>query len=283
MAALEFVKMHGLGNDFVVIDARERSVALSPDRIRALADRHRGIGFDQIMIIGDSQTADASLTMANADGAPVGACGNGTRCVASLLLDESKRESITLETASGLVAAYRTAARDTTVDMGPARTDWQEIPLAHAMDTLHLDVSIETSAGALRDPVGVNMGNPHAVFFVDDPARYDLGGFGRELEHHAAFPQGANISLASVNGGDITLRVWERGVGLTLACGTAACAALVAAARRGLCGRRAAVHLPGGLLEIVWRAEDDHVLMTGPVAKSFSGSVDPDRLGSVAP
>ena len=282
MGALNFTKMHGLGNDFVVIDARGRQIQLSEERIRALADRHRGIGFDQIMIIGDSPNADAGLTMANADGAAVGACGNGTRCVGAILLDEFKRDVVSIETVTGLVTASRGADGATTVDMGPARLTWQEIPLAMAMDTLHLDLAIDTDAGRLSDPVGVNMGNPHAVFFVDDPRRYGLDQFGRSLERHALFPEGANISLASVEGKDITLRVWERGVGLTLACGTAACATLVAAARRGLCGREATVHLPGGPLGIVWRADDDHVLMTGPVAISFSGSVDPDRLESGA-
>lgn len=278
MGALNFTKMHGLGNDFVVIDSRGKALQLPEDRIRALADRHRGIGFDQIMIIGDSDNADAGLVMANADGAAVGACGNGTRCVGAVLLDELQLDVVSIETATGIVTASRGPNGTTTVDMGPARLAWQEIPLAQAMDTLHLRLEIETDAGPLRDPVGVNMGNPHAVFFVDDPHRYDLGRFGARLERDALFPEGANISLAAVTGDDIALRVWERGAGLTLACGTAACATLVAAVRRGLCGREASVHLPGGALGIVWRATDDHVLMSGPVAISFSGTVDPDRL-----
>ncbi len=277
MVRLPFTKMHGLGNDFVVIDARARPVDLTAAQVRALADRHRGIGFDQIMVIKKADTADAGLYMANADGATVGACGNGTRCVAALLLEELQQDKVTLETDSGLVSATTAAPGMTTVDMGPARTDWQDIPVAHEMDTRHLDLTYETAAGPLSNPVGVNMGNPHAVFFVDDIARYDLGAFGREIEHHPLFPERANISLAQVVNDTIKLVVWERGVGLTLACGTAACAALVAAARRNLCGRSAKVHLPGGALQITWR-DDNHVLMTGPVATSFTGTVDLDHL-----
>jgi diaminopimelate epimerase len=273
--------MHGLGNDFVVIDARAHPVDLTADLVRALSDRHRGIGFDQIMVIKGSDKADAGLHMANADGATVGACGNGTRCVAALLLKEFQQDTITLDTDAGLVSASAATNGLTTVDMGPARTAWLEIPVARVADTLHLDLTHETAAGQLSDPVGVNMGNPHAVFFVDDIARYDLGSFGREIEHHALFPERANISLAQVEGDSINLVVWERGVGLTLACGTAACAALVAAARRDLCGRSARVHLPGGALQITWR-EDNHVLMTGPVATSFSGAVDLDHLMATA-
>lgn len=282
MAALPFTKMHGLGNDFVVLDGRATPVDLTADQVRALSDRHRGIGFDQIMVIKGSERADAGLHMANADGATVGACGNGTRCVAALLLEELQQDTITLDTDSGLVSASAAANGMTTVDMGPARTDWQDVPVARAMDTLHLDLTYETDAGPLVDPVGVNMGNPHAVFFVDDVARYDLGSFGRDIEHHPLFPERANISLAHVEGDAINLVVWERGVGLTLACGTAACAALVAAARRDLCGRSAQVHLPGGALQITWR-DDNHVLMTGPVATSFSGTVDLDHLMAASP
>ena len=281
MATLPFTKMHGLGNDFVVIDARAHPVDLTADQVRALSDRHRGIGFDQVMVIKGSDKADAGLHMANSDGVTVGACGNGTRCVAALLLKELQQDTITLDTVSGLVSASAATNGLTTVDMGPARTAWLEIPVVHATDPLHLDLTHETAAGQLSDPVGVNMGNPHAVFFVDDTARYDLGSFGREIEHHALFPERANISLAHVEGDTINLVVWERGVGLTLACGTAACAALVAAARRDLCGRSAYVHLPGGALQITWR-EDNHVLMTGPVATSFSGTVDLDHLMATA-
>ena len=277
MTALPFMKMHGLGNDFVVIDARNQPVSLSPDRIRAMADRHRGIGFDQIMIIRPSDAADARIEMANASGEAVGACGNGTRCVAAFLMEEQGVDSVRLETASGLVSADL-APGGATVDMGPARLAWNEIPLARDLDTLHLPLTLDTAAGRLSDAVGVNMGNPHAVFFVDDPWNFDLGAFGATLEHDPLFPERANISLAAVAGDAIALRVWERGVGLTLACGTAACATLVAAHRRGLCGRAATVNLPGGALQIEWREADGHVLMTGPIAVSFSGSVDPDRL-----
>jgi len=280
MAAVSFTKMHGLGNDFVVLDARTQPVALSPAQIRAMADRHRGIGFDQIMIIRPGKAAAAHIDMANASGEAVGACGNGTRCVAALLLDELARDAIDLETPSGLVHAGRAANGATTVDMGPARLAWDEIPLAREMDTLHLDIGIDTDAGPVRDAVGVNMGNPHAVFFVDDPAAFDLSAFGHDLECDPLFPERANIGLAAVGGDTVTLRVWERGVGLTLACGTGACAALVAAHRRGLCGRKARVVLPGGPLDVEWRESDGHVLMSGPVATSFTGTVDPDSLGA---
>lgn len=276
MAEVSFTKMHGLGNDFVVLDARESGVCLTPAQIRALGDRHRGIGFDQIMVLRDSETADVRVDMANADGETVGACGNGARCVAGLLMTQTGRDSLTMETGSGPISARRTGT-DTAVDMGPARLSWDEIPLAREMDTLHLPVAIDTAAGRLDDPVGVNMGNPHAVFFVDDPSRYPLESFGASLENDPLFPEKANISLAAVRGDGIKLRVWERGVGLTLACGTAACAVLVAASRRDLCGRQARVDLPGGSLDVAWR-DDGHVVMTGPTAVSFTGIVDPDRL-----
>ena len=193
-------------------------------------------------------------------------------------MGELGREAVVIETAAGLLQARAAGPDRVTVDMGEARLGWQDIPLSAERDTLDLGLSL----GPLADPVGVSMGNPHAVFFVEDIARYDLGSFGREIECHALFPERANISLAQVKGDTINLVVWERGVGLTLACGTAACAALVAAARRNLCGRSADVHLPGGTLQITWR-EDNHVLMTGPVAKSFLGTVDLDHLIETAP
>lgn len=276
MAEVAFIKMHGLGNDFVVVDARATGVSPTPDQIRALGDRHRGIGFDQIMVIQPSETADARVEMANADGKAVGACGNGARCVAALLMDQTGRDSLTLETASGPISARR-EGDDTAVDMGPARLNWDEIPLAREMDTLHLEIGLDTAAGRIDDPVGVNMGNPHVVFFVADPARFPLETFGGALETNPLFPEKANISLAAVDGDRIALRVWERGVGLTLACGTAACAAVVAASRRGLCDRHAFVDLPGGTLDVVWQ-DDGHVVMTGPVVTSFTGSIDPERL-----
>jgi len=269
MTALPFRKMHGLGNDFVVLDARRRAIALTPERARALADRKFGIGCDQLITLEPSHSADAFMRIHNADGGEVEACGNATRCIARLLMAETGRDQVGVETVVGRLDCRAVGDR-VAVDMGAVRLDWRDIPLARAMDTLHLDLP--------GDPVGVNVGNPHAVFFVPDAESVDVAARGRELEHDPLFPQRANIEFATVLApGRIRMRVWERGVGITRACGTGACAALVAAARRGLTGRQAVVVLDGGELEIEWRA-DGHVIMTGPVAESFRGEVDPDAL-----
>lgn len=269
MSGTPFIKMHGLGNDFVVVDARAHAVAFSAEQVRAIANRRLGVGCDQLVEIEKpkSPDADAFMRIWNADGGEVSACGNASRCVASLLMSEGRRPRVTLETKAGLLAAEAREAGRIAVDMGKPRLDWREIPLARAMDTLHVDLA----RGPLRDPVGISMGNPHAVFFVADVAAIDLATLGPALEHDPLFPERANIGVAQVlDHTRIRLRVWERGAGLTLACGTGACAALVAAVRRGLTERRATVTLDGGPLEIEWRA-DDHVLMAGPVATSFTG------------
>jgi diaminopimelate epimerase len=274
MTATRFAKMHGLGNDFVVIDARREAVALGPVLARALADRRTGIGCDQLLVIEAPRRAgaDAFLRIRNAEGGEVEACGNGTRCVAARLLDESGKERVVVETVAGLLAAERAPGGRITVDMGPARTLWREIPLAREMETLHLDLA----AGPLADPVATSMGNPHATFFVADAEAVDLERWGPVLERDALFPERANIGVVQVLApGRLRFRVWERGVGITRACGTGACAAVVAAARRGLAERRAEVLLDGGALEIQWR-EDGHVVMTGPVATSFSGVFEPE-------
>jgi len=269
MTTLPFRKMHGLGNDFVVLDARARAIALTPERARALADRKFGIGCDQLISLEPSDKADAFMRIHNADGGEVEACGNATRCIARLLMDEAGRDRVVVETVVGLLDCRAAGAR-VAVDMGPARLDWREIPLARAMDTLHLDLD--------GDPVGVNVGNPHAVFFVPDAEAIDVAARGPAIEHHPLFPARVNVEFASVLAPDrIRMRVWERGVGITRACGTGACATLVAAARRGLTGRKATVTLDGGDLLIEWR-QDGHVVMTGPVAESFRGEVDPDAL-----
>jgi diaminopimelate epimerase len=280
MNGLAFTKMHGLGNDFVVLDARARRIALGDAAARAIADRRIGVGCDQLLVIEPPTNgrADAFMRIHNADGGEVAACGNGTRCVASLLLGETGRERVVVETSAGLLQAWGEADGAITVDMGEPRLDWRDIPLAAPADTLHLDVS----AGSLRDPVGVGMGNPHAVFFVDDAEAVALDILGPELEHHPMFPERVNVSVAQVlpqaAGRDrIRLRVWERGVGLTRACGTAACAALVAAHRRGLTGRRADVILDGGPLAMAWR-DDRHVSMSGPCTTSFAGRLSPHLL-----
>ena len=266
--ALRFAKMHGLGNDFVVIDGRARAPALTSEAARAIADRRTGVGCDQVIAIERSGTADAFMRVHNADGGEVGACGNGARCVAALLLAEGGSDSVSIETLGGMLHAEAAADGMVRIDLGPARFGWRDIPLAHAMDTLHVGL-------ALGDGAAINVGNPHAVFFVDDIEAIDLARHGPEIETDPLFPERVNVSVAQILGPDaIRLRVWERGAGLTRACGTAACATVVAAVRRGLCERAAEVRLDGGALEIEWR-EDGHVVMTGPVATSFEGSLDP--------
>jgi diaminopimelate epimerase len=263
---LDFRKMHGAGNDFVVVDARAGALKLSPTRIAALADRHTGVGCDQFITLEPpAGAADVFMRIHNADGTEAGACGNATRCVAALLREASGQSAYVIETVSGLLPV--TLGPDgVTVDMGPARLGWREIPLAREADTLVLPIE-----GA---PAAVSMGNPHATLFVPDLEAAAVAGLGPVLEHHPIFPERANIGFAQVLALDrIRLRVWERGAGLTRACGSGACAALVNAHRRGLAGRRAVLELDGGVLGIEWRA-DGHVLMTGPAALAFHGSVD---------
>jgi len=272
MSAVSFIKMHGLGNDFVVIDARNHRLDIGEAAARRIADRHTGVGCDQVIVIETAANggADAFMRIRNSDGGEVAACGNAARCVAELLMREKGVPRLTLATRAGLLAAERGAGGAVAVDMGPARTLWQDIPLARAMDTLHLPVAL----GPLADPVAVSMGNPHAVFFVPDAAAIDLAALGPTLERHELFPERANIGVAQIlSPGRIRLRVWERGAGLTLACGTGACAALVAASRRGLASRKAELVLDGGALAVEWR-EDNHVVMSGPIATSFSGAFE---------
>jgi diaminopimelate epimerase len=278
MSGLPFLKMHGLGNDFVVLDARARAIALGPEAARRIADRRTGVGCDQLLILEPAPNgAAARLTIRNADGGEVSACGNGARCIASLLLNETGAPSIAIETAAGPIRAAARGGGRVEVDMGPALLGWREIPLAREIaDTTHLPLS----AGPLSDPVGVGMGNPHAVFFVPDAQAVEIERWGPEIEHHPLFPERTNVEVCTVLARDrIRMRVWERGVGVTRACGSGACASLVAAVRRGLADRKAELILDGGSLEIEWRAPDGHVLLTGPVATSFSGTIDPSLLG----
>jgi len=269
MMGISFTKMHGLGNDFVVVDLRTRSFDLTAARIRAIADRKTGVGCDQFIALEPAGDADATMRIWNADGGEVDACGNASRCVAILLMAELGRDHVTMATNAGLLAATRAGENRVTVDMGPVRLDWRDIPLAREMNTLHLGVG----AGTLQDAVGVNVGNPHAVFFVDDASTAPLIEYGAALEHDPLFPERANIGACQViDQTHLRLRVWERGVGMTRACGTGACAALVAAARRELTGRSASVELDGGTLDIEWTA-DNHVTMTGPTAISFTGEI----------
>jgi len=267
-----FIKMHGLGNDFVVIDARREPFVLDERRARAITDRRTGVGCDQLIVMEPPRLPEAEIFMRirNADGGEVEACGNGTRCVAALVMAEGDGAHCTVETLAGLLEADAAGAGRVAVDMGEARLDWCEIPLTREMDTLHLDLS----QGGLSDPVAVNMGNPHAVFFVEDAEAVALDTLGPALEHDPLFPERANIGVAQLTGTDrLRLRVWERGVGVTRACGTGACAAAVGAHRRGLTGRRVEVVLDGGPLSLEWR-DNGHVIMTGPVATAFTGTLN---------
>lgn len=282
MNALSFIKMHGLGNDFVVVDLRTGTrPRLTSEQVRAIADRRCGVGCDQLIAVEVPRRpdADAFMRIYNADGGEVGACGNASRCVGALLMAESGRAGVRIETVSGLLEARRGPDGGVAIDMGPPRTDWREIPLASAQDTLH----VALAAGPLRDPVCTSMGNPHATFFVADVTALDIEALGPILERDPLFPERANIGVAQILAPDrLRLRVWERGAGLTRACGTGACAALVGAVRRKLAAPRATVILDGGAIEIEW-LDNGHVLMTGPAATAFTGRIDPSLLSGNAP
>ncbi len=284
---LPFMKMHGLGNDFVVLDARESVVPaaresvvpaargdlfqVTPALAQAVGHRHFGVGFDQLAVISNG-TGDAHLTFYNSDGSLSAACGNATRCIARFLMDETGKSSLHLTTDRGDLAALDMGNGLTSVNMGQPQLEWQDIPLAHAMDTLELPID-----GA---PTATGMGNPHCTFFVEDVAAVDLEQFGPGTEHHPLYPERTNVQVAQVIGTDhIRMRVWERGVGVTLASGSSSCATAVAAARRGLTGRKVRIDLDGGTLQIDWR--EDGVWMTGPTAHVFSGVLTPEFLDSV--
>jgi diaminopimelate epimerase len=261
-----FVKMHGCGNDFVILDERAHPLALTPAQAAFLANRRIGVGCDQVIAIQPAEAADAFMRIWNPDGSEAGACGNATRCVADILMRDGGRDAITIRTVSGELPAIRGADGLITVDMGPPRLDWADIPLAAPADTLRLNLPGE--------PAAASMGNPHATFFVPDLDAVRILEIGPALETNALFPQRANIGFAQIlDAGTIRLKVWERGAGLTLACGSGACAALVNAHRRGLTHRRARVILDGGTLGIEWR-DDGHVLMTGPAVTAFCGEIE---------
>jgi diaminopimelate epimerase len=275
-----FVKMNGLGNEIVVVDMRREAGAVSAAEARAAA-QPAGAPYDQLMTLHVARTpgTDAYVRIYNNDGSEAGACGNGMRCIAEMLFKETGKTALTFETKAGLLNAWKgEAPLVSTVDMGKPRFAWNEIPLAEAFhDTRAIELQIgPIDQPILHSPSAVSMGNPHAIFWVDDVEAYDLGKIGPLLENHPIFPERANISLVQVCSREhIVVRTWERGAGLTRACGSAACAAAVAAARLRRTGRKVTVTLPGGDLMIEWRERDDHVLMTGPVAYEYEGTFDP--------
>ncbi|MBL0925512.1 MAG: diaminopimelate epimerase [Sphingomonadaceae bacterium] len=268
MATGEFHKMHGLGNDFVVIDARARAVEMPPARVRAIANRKLGIGCDQLIILKPSDRADLAMRIYNADGGEVEACGNASRCVVALL-----GRNISIETAGGMISG-KLSDSGATIDMGEPKFEWQDIPLAFAMDSAAMPLAWEE----LASPMAVNVGNPHAIFFVADSNSVDLERLGPIIEHDAAFPERVNVNVASIENGEIKLRVWERGVGLTRACGTGACATAVAAIRQGKANSPVIVHLPGGKLTIDW-APGQPVIMSGSAIHVFKGQANWDDFG----
>ncbi len=256
-----FMKMHGLGNDFVVMDQRGSAPFVTPALVRALGDRHRGVGFDQLAVIEADPEADLRLTFWNADGSGSAACGNATRCIAAWEMARRGTSRLTLRTERGLLEA-RADGGLTAVNMGPPILDWRGIPLAREVDTLHLPIP--------GDPVATGMGNPHCTFFVEDAEALDLAAIGAAQEHHPLFPERTNVQVVSVLGPDrLRMRVWERGVGVTLASGSSSCAVAVAAARRGMTGRQVTLVLDGGEIAVDWR--EDGVWMTGPTAHVFDG------------
>lgn len=265
---LKFVKMHGLGNDFVIVDLRDGVRGPDKARVAALADRRMGIGCDQFISIlpGKDPAAAAFMRIQNPDGSDAESCGNATRCVADILMKECGKQEIIIETPAGLLECWKDKDGRITVDMGIPKFGWKDIPLAKEVDTLNIPIA--------EGAVGVNMGNPHAVFFVKDVEDLNVAKLGPPLETHPLFPQKANIEFVEVkNPREMRMRVWERGAGETMACGSGACAAHVAAVRKGLVHHKARVVLDGGALDFEWRESDEHVLMTGPVAYVFDGVI----------
>ena len=275
MTSRPFVKMNGAGNDFVVVDALARPFTPSEDQVRALADRQTGEGFDQLIAMEASDTADAFMRVWNADGSMVQTCGNALRCVGWLLMEAKGVDRVVIDTGAGPTTATRAGDRRVTVDMGAPRLDWDQVPLAEEMDTRGIELQVgPIDAPVLHTPGAVSMGNPHVVFFTDRQDDGFVTGSGSLVEHHPLFPEGVNVGFAKVlDRSHIRLRVWERGAGLTKACGTGACAAQVAAVRRGLTERKATVVVDGGELVIDWDEASGHVLMTGPVEIERTGTL----------
>jgi diaminopimelate epimerase len=276
-AMTAFLKMHGLGNDFAVFDARVTGFAPDSALARALADRRTGIGCDQLIVIAPpANGADATMRIFNADGGEVESCGNAARCVGRLLLGESGKDMIRLETAGGPLQCRAWENGLVEVDMGPPQFEWQQVPLSQAMETEHFTFDV---AGEQIEASALSMGNPHCVIFTNDAETAPVASLGPKIETHPLFPARVNVEFVSVlSPTRLRMRVWERGAGITRACGTGACAAAVAAARRGLAERGVDVVLDGGTLHIAWREADGHVLMTGPATLSFRGEIDLERF-----
>ena len=270
-----FLKMNGLGNDFVVVEAAKAAFDPNEDQIRAWSNRATGIGFDQLISITKDGPGDPLVRFWNADGEEVGACGNGSRCVGWLLMKASGLDQANFRTAERALSATKAGENLISVDMGEPRLAWNEIPLAEDMDTRGIELQVgPIDNPRLHTPGCVSMGNPHVVFFVNDIDDVDVERDGSLIEHHPLFPEAVNVGFAQVKARDrIRLRVWERGAGLTKACGTGACAALVACARRGLTDRVATLELDGGELTIEWRDSDNHVIMTGPAMLDYAGTL----------
>jgi diaminopimelate epimerase len=275
-STLAFRKMNGLGNDFVVLDGRARAIVLDDDKARAIADRKTGIGCDQVIVLEPSKIADVKMRIWNNEGFEVESCGNASRCIADLLFDEKNTRQVTIDTKGGLLKADKGGDKLVTVDNGEPRFGWKDIPLSEPFaDTRHIELQVgPIDAPLIHSPSVVNVGNPHCIFWVKDLEVVDLSQVGPMLEFHPLFPERANISLARVDSRDhVTLRVWERGAGLTKACGTAACAVMAAGYRLKMIDAKCRVSLPGGDLFMERRESDGHILMSGPVTYEFEGEL----------
>jgi diaminopimelate epimerase len=276
-----FLKMHGLGNDFVIFDARTFPLPLNSVTAKAVADRKRGVGCDQVIVMEPAKNGSATfMRIFNADGGEVESCGNAARCVAYLMMAERETDRIQIATTGGPLLCQSAGDEFVTVDMGAPHLDWREIPMSQAVDTANFALPVPGfELSALSAASAVSVGNPHCVLFVADAERAPVDTLGPAIEHHPWFPSRTNVEFVERRGEDrLRMRVWERGAGITLACGTGACAAAVAANLRGLTGRKVQLLLDGGELTIEWRESDDHVLMTGPTRFSFAGEVDIPRL-----
>jgi diaminopimelate epimerase len=281
VSAIPFRKMNGLGNDFVVLDRRARDFVMDDAKARAIADRDKGIGCDQLIVLDKSDVADVKMRIWNNGGGEVESCGNASRCIADLLFEEKGTSTATIDTAGGFLVARKAGPKMVSIDNGKPKFGWQDIPLSEPFaDTRHIELQVgPIDAPLIHSPSVVNVGNPHCIFWVKDLSVVDLGKVGPMLEHHLLFPEGANITLARVVSKDhVFLKVWERSAGLTRACGTAACAVMAAGFRIGMINRQCKMTLPGGDLFMEQREADGHIIMTGPVTYDFEGSIPAEQL-----